>query len=161
RNERSICHYPPINTVTSPGGMTMPPEALGSVIRAAGVPPIMTVAEPFTMASTPQLSPIRAAGSLPIRTVGAPGGMIGVGTPCVAVLVIRSVTRAAGGMLSPPGIGESIDLHHATLDHRCGTALYRRTRSGHFRAGRSGRFESALRLQIHIRSFDLDVFGGF
>ncbi len=40
-----------------------PPEAVRSAILAAGKPPIMTVAEPLTMASTPQVSPKRAAGS--------------------------------------------------------------------------------------------------
>ena len=78
----------------------VPPDAVRSAIRAAGMPPIMTVAEPFTTASVPHVSPIRAAGSLAMRTVGAPGGMIGVGIPLVAVLTIISVTRAAGGILS-------------------------------------------------------------
>jgi hypothetical protein len=72
-------------------------------MRAAGIPPIITVAEPTTMASAPQLSPMRAAGIPPMSTVGAPGGIMGVGTPKVAVLTIMSVTRAAGGMASPLG----------------------------------------------------------
>lgn len=52
------------------------------------------------MASTPHVSPRRAAGNPPINTVGAPGGMMGVGTPEVAVLTIGSVTRAAGNIRS-------------------------------------------------------------
>jgi hypothetical protein len=78
-----------------------PPAAVKSAILAAGIPPIITVADPFTMASAPQVSPNRAAGSPPINTVGAPGGMIGVGMPNVAVLTIISVTRAAGNIFSP------------------------------------------------------------
>jgi hypothetical protein len=46
-------------------------------------------------------SAILAAGSPPISTLDAPGGMIGVGTPDVAVLTIRSVMRAAGS-IEPP-----------------------------------------------------------
>ena len=78
-----------------------PPAAVRSVILAAGIPPISTVAEPFTMTSAPQVSPKRAAGKPPINTVGAPGGIMGVGTPNVAVLTIISVTRAAGNIFIP------------------------------------------------------------
>jgi hypothetical protein len=59
------------------------------------MPPIKTVVDPMMIASTPQPSPRRAAGMPAIKTVGAPGGMMGVGTPIVAVLTIISVTRAA------------------------------------------------------------------
>ncbi len=52
-----------------------------SPILAAGLPHIITVAEPFIIVSgTPtqmQLSPITAAGSLPTSTVGAPGPTMG------------------------------------------------------------------------------------
>lgn len=61
-----------------------PPEAVKSAIRAAGNPPIITVAEPLMMASAPQVSLMRAAGNPPISTVGAPGGIIGTGDPDVA-----------------------------------------------------------------------------
>jgi hypothetical protein len=86
--------------------MTVPPAAVKSITLAAGMPPIMTVVEPFTITSTPQVSPKRAAGSPPISTVGAPGGMIGVGTPIVAVLTIISVIRAAGNIFPPQFNGE-------------------------------------------------------
>jgi hypothetical protein len=92
--------HPPIKTVVAPGGMTAPPAAVMSPILAAGIPPIITVADPFTIASTPHESPIRAAGSPPIKTVGQPGGRIGVGVPIVAVLTIISETRAAGNIFS-------------------------------------------------------------
>jgi hypothetical protein len=42
---------------------------------------------------------MRAAGRLPINTFTAPGGMMGVGAPDVAVLTIISDTRAAGNMV--------------------------------------------------------------
>ena len=89
-------NYPPISTVGAPGGMIAPPPAVRSPTRAAGRPPIRTVAEPFAMTSGPQVSDMRAAGNPAINTVGAPGGRIGVGTPEVAVLTIKSVIRAAG-----------------------------------------------------------------
>jgi hypothetical protein len=78
-----------------------PPDAVISATLAAGIPPMRTVAEPFTITSAPHVSPTRAAGSPPIKTVGAPGGRMGVGTPTVAVLTILSVTRAAGSMFRP------------------------------------------------------------
>src|SRR5437879_806569 len=134
---------PPIITVTAPGGITTPPPAVGSPIRAAGIPPIITVADPMTMASAPQLSPRRAAGIPPMSTVGAPGGIIGTGAPMVAVLTIMSVTRAAGGMVFPLSVAaltsipfptrarlaHSVDLHHAALNHGRGAALYRHART--------------------------------
>jgi hypothetical protein len=79
--------------------MMVPPEAVKSKILAAGIPPISTVADPFTIASNPHESPNLAAGSPAIKTVGAPGGIIGVGMPIVAVLTIISVTRAAGNII--------------------------------------------------------------
>ncbi len=87
-----------MSTVGHPGGMTAPPPPLRSPTRAAGIPPIRTVADPLAMTSAPQLSPIRAAGIPPISTVGAPGGIIGVGIAEVRVLTIMSVTRAAGSI---------------------------------------------------------------
>jgi hypothetical protein len=84
--------------VGAPGGNIAPPEAVGSAILAAGSPPINTVADPLMMTSAPHESLNRAAGSPAISTVGAPGGMIGVGTPEVAGLLIISVTLAAGSI---------------------------------------------------------------
>jgi hypothetical protein len=93
-----IQFYPPIITVTAPGDMTVPPPAVGSPMRAAGIPPIITLVDPITMESAPHVSPSRAAGIPPISTVGAPGGMMGAGAPCVAVLTIMSPTRAANAI---------------------------------------------------------------
>ena len=90
--------YPPIKTVGAPGGSIAPPDAVRSAILAAGSPPIKTVADPLMMTSAPHESLIRAAGSPAINTVGAPGGMIGVGIPDVAGLLIISVTLAAGNI---------------------------------------------------------------
>ena len=95
-----------MRTVGSPGGITMPPPAVESVTRAAGLPPISTVAEPLMIVSAPQLSPSVEAGLPPMSTVGVPGGMSGTGAPGVAVLTMLSVTRAAGNTAS-----SSVDLH--------------------------------------------------
>jgi hypothetical protein len=50
-------------------------------MRAAGLPPIITVADPMTMVSggptQVQLSPTTAAGMPPISTVGTPGPITG------------------------------------------------------------------------------------
>ena len=58
-----------------------PPWAQVSPIRAAGRPPISTVAEPFTMVSggptQTAMSEATAAGMPPISTVGTPGPVIG------------------------------------------------------------------------------------
>jgi hypothetical protein len=96
--------HPPINTVGAPGGKIEPPAAVKSRILAAGIPPINTVADPLIITSTPHESPILAAGSPAIKTVGAPGGIIGVGIPLVAMLTIISVIRAAGNMLVDFGL---------------------------------------------------------
>ena len=89
----------------------LPPWAVVSPIRAAGLPPIMTVAEPITMLSggptQVHISPITAAGMLLIITVGTPGptmgpptcGMGGVPGVCMGQVCI-SVSLAAGGILS-------------------------------------------------------------
>jgi hypothetical protein len=82
--------------VGAPGGSIAPPVAVGSAILAAGRPPISTVIDPKMMISAPQLSVILAAGNPAINTVGSPGGIIGVGIPEVAGLLIISVMRAAG-----------------------------------------------------------------
>jgi hypothetical protein len=78
-------------------------------MRAAGLPPISTVADPCTMLSggptQTAMSPKQAAGIPPMSTVGAPGGRIGpptcgtgsgftIGQTCISVI------RAAGGMIS-------------------------------------------------------------
>jgi len=86
--------YPPIITVGAPT-MMAPPCAVVSPIRAAGTPPIITVAEPFKMESAGPThtarSPTRAAGKPTIKTVGNPGPEIGPptcgtgGTPGVSI----------------------------------------------------------------------------
>src|SRR5262245_648774 len=71
--------YPPIITVGQP--TTTPPWTVLSPIRAAGRPPIRTVAEPLAMTSGGPTqvakSVARAAGRPPIKTVGHAGGRIG------------------------------------------------------------------------------------
>src|SRR5215218_10073978 len=92
-------------TVGAPSVIT-PPCAVMSPIRAAGIPPIMTFADPATIVSggpaQVHMSPTRAAGMPAIRTVGAPGGMIGPPTcgttPVTIGQVCMSPTRAAGGI---------------------------------------------------------------
>ena len=83
-----------------------PPWAVWSPIRAAGRPPINTVADPLMIAAggptQTDMSPRQAAGSLPINTVGAPGPDIGPPTcgtgPVLIGQVVISVSRAAGGI---------------------------------------------------------------
>jgi hypothetical protein len=59
----------------------LPPCAVESPIRAAGIPHISTEVDPCTITSGGptqiKLSPTLAAGKLPIRTVGAPGPTMG------------------------------------------------------------------------------------
>ena len=99
---------PPINTVKQPDAM-LPPWAVASPSRAAGIPPISTVEEPCTMLSGGPThrarSPTRAAGKPPISTVGWPGPRTGPptcgmgGTAGVRTgHACMSVRRAAGGM---------------------------------------------------------------
>lgn len=101
--------YPPICTVGHPATIT-PPCAVVSPMRAAGLPPIITVADPLMMLSGGpvhmHISPMTAAGSLPINTVGAPGPMTGPpawgmgGKPGVCIgQVCMSVILAAGGII--------------------------------------------------------------
>jgi hypothetical protein len=101
-------YHPPIMTVGHPATM-LPPWAVVSPILAAGRPPIITVAEAFTIASggpaQMQLSPITAAGNLPMSTVGTPGPTTGPptcgtgGRPGVTIgQACMSVILAAGGI---------------------------------------------------------------
>lgn len=100
--------YPPIMTVGQHPTI-VPPWAQVSPILAAGLPPIITVADPLTIVSggpTQVHIPVAvAAGSPPIITVGTPGGRIGPptcgmgGTAGVTIgQTCMSETRAAGGM---------------------------------------------------------------
>lgn len=72
--------YPPIITVGHPAAI-VPPCAVLSPMRAAGLPPIITVDEPFTIASGgpthTHISPTTAAGSFPINTLGTLGPTTG------------------------------------------------------------------------------------
>ena len=99
---------PPIKTVGQPA-TTLPPCAVVSPIRTAGLPVIITVADPLTSESggptQVALSPITAAGNPPIKTVAAPGPRIGPptcgigGVPGVCIgQACMSVRRAAGGI---------------------------------------------------------------
>ena len=84
-----------------------PPWAVVSPILAAGLPQIITVADPLTIESGGPaqiaLSPITAAGKEPIKTVGVPGPTIGPPTcgtgdkPAVTIgQLCISVNLAAG-----------------------------------------------------------------
>jgi len=82
--------------------MMLPPWAVVSPKRAAGFPPIRTVADPMTIVSGgpvhTSISPRHAAGRPPINTVGDPGGRIGpptcgidggvtIGQTCMSVIL--------------------------------------------------------------------------
>jgi hypothetical protein len=98
-------------TVAHPAAM-LPPCAVESPMRAAGMPPIITVADPMAMVSggpvQVQLSPTTAAGRLPTNTVGTPGPTMGpptcgmgLGTAGVCMgQVCISVNRAANDIRS-------------------------------------------------------------
>jgi hypothetical protein len=72
--------YPPISTLNAPNKIS-PPCAVWSPSLAAGIPPIITVADPFIIVSGGpthiNISPTRAAGMPAIKTVGSPGPLIG------------------------------------------------------------------------------------
>lgn len=88
----------------------VPPWAVPSPIRNAGLPPIKTVEEPLTQLSGgpthKHISPTTAAGKVAIKTVGTPGPSTGpptcgMGTTagvCIGQTCI-SVIRAANGIL--------------------------------------------------------------
>jgi hypothetical protein len=84
----------------------VPPWAVTSPIRAAGIPLISTVDDPIMILSGGpvqiQRSPARAAGKPPIRTVGLPGGRTGPPTwgttPVTMGHTCISVIRAANGI---------------------------------------------------------------
>jgi len=86
----------------------LPPWAHVSPILAAGLFPIKTVAEPFTIESGGPTqtaeSPMTAAGRKEISTVGAPGPMTGPPTwgtgPVVIGQTCKSVILAANGISS-------------------------------------------------------------
>ncbi len=95
-------------TVGHPMTIT-PPWTVMSPCRAAGRPPIITVAEPMAMASGgpthKHMSPTTAAGRNPIMTVGTHGPLIGPptcgigGSPGVTIgQVCISESRAASGI---------------------------------------------------------------
>ena len=100
---------PPIITVGNPITI-VPPWAVRSPIRAAGIEPISTVIDPFAITSggptQTAMSPTLAAGAPPISVVIAPGGRIGpptcgiggtlgvtIGQTCISPI------RAAGGII--------------------------------------------------------------
>jgi hypothetical protein len=95
-------------TVGAPATI-VPPCAVVSPIRAAGLFAINTLVEPIAIVSggpvQVAVSPTKAAGKLQINTVGAPGPTIGPptcgigGVPGVCMgQVCISVSRAAGGI---------------------------------------------------------------
>jgi hypothetical protein len=99
-------NYPPISTVTAPGGpiavVTGTPvtgftPVTWLVTRAAGLLPIRTVTDPIAIApehAAPETtSPTTAAGRPAINTVGTPGGNI------ASPVKVRSPIRAAGKLI--------------------------------------------------------------
>jgi hypothetical protein len=88
-----------------------PPCAVESPILAAGLPPIITVADPLTIESggptQTHMSPTTAAGIFAINTVATPGpeigpptcGMGGTAGVCIGQVCI-SVNLAAKGIVS-------------------------------------------------------------
>lgn len=108
----------------------VPPWAQVSAILAAGLPPINTVADPFTILSggptQVHISPITAAGIFPISTVGTPGPMMAPptcgmgGSPGVTIgHTCMSLILAAGGIFF--GLSKLIDHHHGPFYHRLST----------------------------------------
>lgn len=104
------------------------PEAVVSPMRAAGMPPMKTVAEPLAIMSgggTTQpgggvtISKARAAGKPPISTVVHPGGRMGNGGPTGGTDECKSVIRAAGGIRGL--VMDLINFHNPSF-HRCHTA---------------------------------------
>ena len=101
------CHLHPINTVAAPKVM-VPPCAVLSPMRAAGFPPMNTVAEPAMMESggpvQVQRLPTVAAGFPSMVTVGTPGGITGPPTwglgPSERGHVCMSPILAAAGMVT-------------------------------------------------------------
>lgn len=85
----------------------VPPCAVESPIRAAGLPPMSTVEEPAAMVSggpaQVHMSPAQAAGKPPIKTVGVSGGKMGPPTcgdgPLNIGQTCMSDTLAAKGIL--------------------------------------------------------------
>src|SRR5688572_18457873 len=98
--------YPPMITVGQPM-IIIPPCAVESPIRAAGIPPMSTVADPLMMLSGgpvhTHISPIRAAGNPPIKTVTEPGGNTGPPTcgtvPVTIGQTCMSLTLAANDIV--------------------------------------------------------------
>jgi hypothetical protein len=94
-------------------------------MRAAGLPPIITVVEPMaTVSGGPtqtHISPTTEAGIPPIKTVGAPGEVIGPptcgtgGVPVVTIgQVCMSVNRAAIGIFL---LCQRVNYNHSEVEH--------------------------------------------
>jgi hypothetical protein len=120
-------NYPPIRTVGHPKTIE-PPCAVVSPILAAGLPQIITVAEPLTMESggptQTALSPTVAAGILPINTVAAPGPTMGPptcgmgGRPGVVIGQVCISVNLAAGVPIILYLASLIDHHNSSFD-RC------------------------------------------
>ena len=101
----------PIKTLGNPVRI-VPPCMVGSPMRAAGIPPNVTVIDPMATESggptQMQVSPTTEAGWPPINTVGQPGPMMGPptwgmgGTPGVTIgqICISSSLAAGCPMIS-------------------------------------------------------------
>jgi len=144
-----LMFHPPIRTAGNPVTM-LPPCAVLSPIRAAGLPPIITVTEPLTIASggpvQVQVSPTTAAGNPPISTFGTPGpvtgpptwGIGGTAGVCIGQVCI-SVNLAAGCPILSVLINHYNRTPYSSL--ACG---------GDLRSGVSLGLQANIGIQIHI-----------
>jgi hypothetical protein len=96
-------------TVKQPNTM-LPPCAVVSPILAAGLPPISTVADPFTIESggpvQTSMSPTVAAGKPPMSTVTVPGGK--TGPPTCGTTPVTMGHTCMSVILAAKGIGRLI-----------------------------------------------------
>src|SRR5262245_43362696 len=152
--------------------MMLPPCAVLSPSRAAGMPPMSTVPLPLTTRSggpaQVSMSPSLSAGMPPISTVGPPGGNAGPPTCGPAGVTIghtcMSLTRAAGGIVGQPS---SVDHHDRPFEGQGAAAGYldlgaalggQRGLGFHLHLQGLG-LEVGLRFQLHglLGGFDLDA----
>jgi hypothetical protein len=103
-----------------------PPWAVASPRRAAGIPPIITVRDPWAITSGGPthvaMSPTLAAGIPPMMTVGQPGGSIGPptcgtgGVPGVTIGHVCISPTLAAGRIGPHSIkGEYLTFYKPSI----------------------------------------------
>src|SRR6187549_3487408 len=120
-----------MSTVGKPTVIT-PPCAVRSPRRAAGMPPISTIVEPFAIRSGgpthTAMSVARAAGKLPMSTVGHPGPLTGPptcgtgGAPGVTMGHTCMSLSLAAGCPIPKLPSALVDLDHGGCDGNHGSS---------------------------------------